>query len=68
MALKLTILIISNKWYFMHDGEKLIGTPMYVNENTSAIVHDGYKVEEFESREDMEARLVELGYEWEEQE
>lgn len=67
MALKLTILIISNKWYFMHDGEKLIGTPMYVNENTSAIVPDGYKVEEFESKEDMETRLVELGYEWEEQ-
>jgi hypothetical protein len=42
MAIKVTVAIISNKWYFMHNGKQLIQSLTYVDENTSAIVPDGY--------------------------
>ena len=67
MAIKVAIVVVTNKWFFMHNRTSMIGIPMYADGNTSAIMPDGYFVEEFDTKDSMTSRLVELGYEWEEQ-
>lgn len=67
MAIKVAIVVVTNKWFFMHNGTSMIGIPMYADGNTSAIMPDGYFVEEFDDKDSMTSRLDELGYEWEEQ-
>ena len=64
MAIKVTIAIISNKWYFMHNGKQLIQSLTYVDENTSAIVPDGYLIEEFDTKEEAIDKLITLGFEF----
>ena len=64
MAIKVTVAIISNKWYFMHNGKNLIQNLIYVDENTSAIVPDGYLVEEFNTKEEAISKLLMLGFEY----
>ena len=64
MAIKVTVAIISNKWYFMHNGKNLIQNLIYVDENTSAIVPDGYLVEEFDTKEEALSKLLMLGFEY----
>jgi hypothetical protein len=64
MAIKVTVAIISNKWYFMHNGKQLIQSLTYVDENTSAIVPDGYLIEEFDTKEEAIDKLIALGFEY----
>lgn len=64
MAIKVTVAIISDKWYFMHNGSQLIQNLIYVDKNTSAIVPDGYLIEEFDTKEEAIDKLITLGFEY----